>query len=279
METKLIEVTNIKKSFKDVDVLKGIDLTVKKGEVISIIGPSGSGKSTLLRCLNLLEMPETGKLVFNNKVIYENELSLIKDNKQNLSKSEFKSIIRAEKQRLKSQQKTIDKNLDSFRQKIGMVFQHFNVFTNLKVIDNITLSPVLNKIMTKEESLIKAKELLEQIGLSDKADVFPQKLSGGQQQRLAIVRSLIMSPEVMLFDEPTSALDPEMVKGILKIIEDLAKDGMTCVIVTHEMNFARQVSSKVIFMDDGKIVEQGSPTEIFDTPKTARLNEFLHQVL
>lgn len=279
METKLIEVTNLKKSFKDVDVLKGIDLTVNKGEVISIIGPSGSGKSTLLRCLNLLEMPNSGKIIFNNHLIFEDNLTEIKENINESNKDELKKLIKQEKKRLCKQQITIDKNLDSYRQKIGMVFQHFNVFTNLKVIDNITLSPVLNNLYTKEEATKKALELLEQVGLSDKAYVFPQKLSGGQRQRLAIIRSLIMAPDVMLFDEPTSALDPEMVKGVLKIIEGLADNGMTCVIVTHEMNFARDVSSKVIFMDDGKIVEQGNPSDIFEAPKSPRLREFLQLVL
>lgn len=279
METKLIEVRNIKKSFNGVDVLKGIDLDVRRGEVISIIGPSGSGKSTFLRCLNLLEKPNSGKIVFNGHLIYENNLEEIAQNANDLAKKEFRKTIKAEKKRLVMQQRIIDKNLDKYRQKIGMVFQHFNVFTNMKVIDNITLSPVINKILSREEAHSKALELLNQVGLSDKAYVYPQKLSGGQRQRLAIVRSLIMSPDIMLFDEPTSALDPEMVKGVLKIIEGLAKDGMTCVIVTHEMGFAREVSSRVIFMDDGQILEEGNPKDLFSNPKCPRLKEFLEQVL
>lgn len=242
--SNIIEIKNLRKGFGDLKVLKGVSETIKEGEVVSIIGPSGSGKSTFLRCLNLLEKPDSGDIIFDGKSLIEDKV-----------------------------------NLSLHRQKIGMVFQHFNVFPHLSVLDNIILTPMLEKKLSKEEAVNRAKELLEQVGLLDKIDVFPRKLSGGQKQRLAIVRALAMDPMVMLFDEPTSALDPEMVKEVLEVIVGLAKKGMTIVIVTHEMGFAKEISNRVLFMDDGQIVEQGSPQDIFDNPQNPRTKEFLEKVL
>ena len=240
----LIETVGLTKKFGELEVLKGISERIYKGEVVSVIGPSGGGKSTFLRCLNLLETPTSGKVLFEGAELSE---------------------------------KSTD--LDAYRRKIGMVFQQFNVFPHLKVIDNITLAPVLTGKMSKEEAHAQALELLEKVGLGDKAEEYPRKLSGGQKQRLAIVRALAMQPDVMLFDEPTSALDPEMVKGVLEVIQKLAESGMTCVIVTHEMGFARKVSDRVLFIDGGVIAEFGRPEEIFDHPKNPRTQEFLAQVL
>lgn len=242
--SNIIEIKNLRKGFGDLKVLKGVSETIKEGEVVSIIGPSGSGKSTFLRCLNLLEKPDSGDIIFDGKSLIEDKV-----------------------------------NLSLHRQKIGMVFQHFNVFPHLSVLDNIILTPMLEKKLSKKEAVNQAKELLEQVGLLDKIDVFPRKLSGGQKQRLAIVRALAMDPMVMLFDEPTSALDPEMVKEVLEVIVGLAKKGMTIVIVTHEMGFAKEISNRVLFMDDGQIVEQGSPQDIFDNPQNPRTKEFLEKVL
>lgn len=241
---KLIEVKGLKKNFGSLEVLKGIDETIYKGEVVSIIGASGSGKSTFLRCLNRLEEPSAGTILFEGTDITDKKV-----------------------------------NIDKHRQKIGMVFQHFNVFPHLTVLDNITITPILEKKIKKEEAEEKAMKLLETIGLADKAEEFPRKLSGGQKQRLAIVRALAMEPDVMLFDEPTSALDPEMVKEVLEVIKKLAEEGMTCVIVTHEMAFAKQISDRVLFVDEGIIKESGTPEEIFDHPKDSRLIEFLSKVL
>ena len=240
----LIKVENLHKKFGDLEVLKGIDTEVKKGEVVSIIGPSGGGKSTFLRCLNLLEEPTDGKIYFDGTEITA---------------------------------KGVDVN--KHRQKMGMVFQHFNVFNNLTVLDNITLAPKLEKKVPKEQVEKRALELLETVGMKDKRYEYPRKLSGGQKQRLAIVRSLAMDPEVILFDEPTSALDPEMVKGVLNVIKELAKNNMTIVIVTHEMGFAREVSDRVLFIDGGVICEEGAPEQIFTNPQNARTKEFLSQVL
>ena len=240
----LIETVGLTKKFGELEVLKGISERIYKGEVVSVIGPSGGGKSTFLRCLNLLETPTSGKVLFEGAELSE---------------------------------KSTD--LDAYRRKIGMVFQQFNVFPHLKVIDNITLAPVLTGKMSREEAHAQALELLEKVGLGDKAEEYPRKLSGGQKQRLAIVRALAMQPDVMLFDEPTSALDPEMVKGVLEVIQKLAESGMTCVIVTHEMGFARKVSDRVLFIDGGVIAESGTPEEIFDHPKNPRTQEFLAQVL
>ena len=240
----LIETVDLVKNFGDLKVLKGINQKIYQGEVVSIIGPSGGGKSTFLRCLNLLEVPTSGKVLFEGE-----ELNI-------------KST-----------------NLDEHRQKIGMVFQQFNVFPHLTVLNNITITPMLEKKVSKEDAEKEAMELLKQVGLDDKANEYPKKLSGGQKQRLAIVRAMAMHPDVMLFDEPTSALDPEMVKGVLEVIKKLADDGMTCVIVTHEMGFAKEVSERVLFIDGGVIAEEGTPDQVFNNPQNERTKEFLSQVL
>ncbi|MCR5300027.1 MAG: amino acid ABC transporter ATP-binding protein [Erysipelotrichaceae bacterium] len=240
----MIETVDLQKSFGDLQVLKGISEKIYKGEVISVIGPSGGGKSTFLRCLNMLEEPTGGKVIFEGNVL------------------DAKST-----------------DLNKHRQKIGMVFQQFNVFPHLTVMENITLAPTLEKGVPKAESEKEAMELLKKVGMEDKAQEYPRKLSGGQKQRLAIVRAMAMHPDVMLFDEPTSALDPEMVKGVLEVIRDLAQSGMTCVIVTHEMGFAREISDRVLFIDGGVIAEKGTPQELFDHPQNARTREFLSQVL
>ena len=240
----LIEVKNLTKSYGKLDVLKGISEEIHEGEVVSIIGPSGGGKSTFLRCLNLLEVPTSGQVIFEGVDITD---------------------------------KRID--LDVHRRKIGMVFQHFNVFPHLTVLENITITPRLELKQSQAEADAKACELLKKVGLLDKKDEYPKKLSGGQKQRLAIVRAMAMEPDVILFDEPTSALDPEMVKDVLDVISELADMGLTIVIVTHEMNFAKQISDRVFFMDQGVIAEQGTPEEIFDHPKNARTKEFLSKVL
>ncbi len=244
MTDKLIELIDIKKSFGSLEVLKGVNHDIKKGDVVSIIGPSGSGKSTLLRCINLLETPTSGVINFRGQNILEPKV-----------------------------------NIDAIRKDIGMVFQHFNVFPNLTVLQNITLAPMNVKGMSKEDAETLGMQLLEQVGLSDKANEYPDKLSGGQKQRLAIVRAMAMNPEVMLFDEPTSALDPEMVKDVLDVIKTLVDSGMTIVIVTHEMNFAKEISDTVLFMDNGVIEESGTPSEIFDNPQNKRTQEFLSKVL
>lgn len=240
----VIKVENLCKSFGELNVLSGITEQIHQGEVVSIIGPSGSGKSTFLRCLNLLEVPTSGKVIFEGTDITDKKV-----------------------------------NIDLHRQKIGMVFQHFNVFPHLTVLDNITITPILEKKVPKSKAEAKAKELLEKVGLGDKALEYPKKLSGGQKQRLAIVRALAMEPDAILFDEPTSALDPEMVKEVLEVIKDLALNGMTIVIVTHEMAFAKQISDRVLFMDGGVIAEQGTPEQVFDQPKHPRTIEFLSKVL
>ncbi len=240
----IIHVENLQKSFGKLEVLQGITETIYEGEVISVIGPSGGGKSTFLRCLNLLEKPTGGKVFFRGTDITD------------------KSV-----------------NIDQYRQKLGMVFQSFNVFPHLNVLDNITITPILEKKVPKAEAEERACQLLERVGLLDKKDEYPGKLSGGQKQRLAIVRALAMEPEVMLFDEPTSALDPEMVKEVLNVVRDLANSGMTIVIVTHEMGFAREVSDRVFFIDGGVIREKGTPEEVFGHPKHPRTIEFLGKVL
>ena len=240
----MIKVCNLKKSFGDNEVLKGIDYEINQGEKIVVIGPSGSGKSTFLRCLNLLETPTEGEIWFENE--------LITDKKCDVNK---------------------------IRQHMGMAFQHFNLFNNLTIMKNITLAPVNLKLKTKEEAAEDALRLLKLVGLEDKADAYPSQLSGGQKQRAAIVRSLAMNPKVMLFDEPTSALDPEMVGEVLQVMKNLAKDGMTMVVVTHEMGFAREVSDHVLFMADGYIVEDAPPQELFNAPKDPRLQQFLKAVL
>ena len=244
MTKPLIETINLKKNFGRLEVLKGVSEKIYPGEVVTILGPSGSGKSTFLRCLNLLEEPTSGQVIFEGTDITDKKV-----------------------------------NLDQHRQKIGMVFQHFNVFPHLSVLENNTITPILEKKVSKADAEEKAMKLLKMVGLDDKVNEYPRKLSGGQKQRLAIVRALAMDPDVMLFDAPTSALDPEMVKDVLDVIKKLADDGMTCVIVTHEMGFAKQVSDRVIFMDEGIIQEQGTPEEVFDHPKNPRTIEFLSKVL
>ena len=241
---ELIRIENLHKDFGSLKVLSGINETIYKGEVVSLIGASGSGKSTFLRCLNRLEEPTSGHIWFDGVDIAD------------------KSV-----------------NIDLHRQKMGMVFQHFNIFPHMSVIDNITLAPTLLKKYSKDEAIAKAESLLARVGLSDKRDMKPTRLSGGQKQRLAIVRALAMEPEVMLFDEPTSALDPEMVGEVLDVIKGLARNNMTCVIVTHEMGFAREVCNRVLFMDGGVICEQGSPKELFDNPQHPRTRDFLSKVL
>ena len=238
----MLEVKNICKSFDEKEVLKDINLKVEKGEKVIIIGPSGSGKSTFLRTLNLLESIDSGEIILEN-------------NKVNT--------------------KT---NIDQYRQNIGMVFQNFNLFNNLTVKENIMLAPVTLKIKTKEEAEKEAKELLKKINLKEKANKYPNQLSGGEKQRVAIVRALAMNPKIMLFDEPTSALDPEMVSEVLNLMKDLAESGMTMIIVTHEMGFAKEIGSKIVFMDKGKIIEEGSSKEIFESPKSSRLKKFLEKV-
>ena len=240
----MIDVKNLTKSFDDLEVLKGVSQHISKGERVVLIGPSGSGKSTFLRCLNLLETPTGGEIIFEGQSITDEKC-----------------------------------DINKIRQKMGMVFQHFNLFPNMTILKNITLAPVRTKLMTREQAEKEARELLKRVGLEDKADSYPAQLSGGQKQRIAIVRALCMKPEVMLFDEPTSALDPEMVGEVLDVMKELAKSGMTMVCVTHEMGFAREVADRVLFMDEGKIVEEGTPAEIFGSPKEQRTKDFLNKVL
>lgn len=240
----ILEVKDLKKSFGDHVVLESINTTVRKGEVIAIIGPSGCGKSTFLRSLNLLETPTEGHVLFHEQDLTD------------------KSV-----------------NVDELREKIGMVFQHFNLFPNMTVKKNIMLAPVQLKLMSEEEANKKALELLERVGLSDKADTYPNMLSGGQKQRVAIARAMAMNPDVMLFDEPTSALDPEMVGEVLGIIKELAESGMTMLIVTHEMGFAKEVANRCMFFADTKIMEENTPKELFENPQTTRLQDFLSKVL
>ena len=244
MTDAILRTENLKKSFGKLEVLKGITTEIRRGEVVSIIGPSGGGKSTFLRCLNLLETPDSGRVLFKGQDVTDKKLNIAK-----------------------------------YRQSIGMVFQHFNVFPNMTVLENVTLAPVLEKKVPKELAREEAMALLRRVGLGDKADEYPRKLSGGQKQRLAIVRAMAMKPEVMLFDEPTSALDPEMVKEVLNVIRELTRSGMTILIVTHEMGFAREVADRVVFMADGKILEEGTPSDIFDHPQDSRLQDFLSKVL
>ena len=240
----MIDIKNIKKQFGNLQVLRGITEHIDQGEKIAVIGPSGSGKSTFLRCLNLLEVPTEGEIWFEGVNMTD-----------------------------------VNVDIDSMRRRMGMVFQHFNLFPHLSILDNITLAPVQLKLQTKEEAVENARRLLARIGLLDKAESYPAMLSGGQKQRIAIVRALAMNPDVMLFDEPTSALDPEMVGEVLDLIRELAEDGMTMVIVTHEMGFAREVATRVLFMDQGLITEQNPPGEFFANPQQPRLRDFLSKVL
>ena len=302
----MISVKNIIKTFEDgVTVLNGVDCEINKGEVVAIIGPSGSGKSTLLRCMNLLTEPTYGEVWLKDQLLtpvdpylhvdvikasntykklvssgMDSDEAVVKIKKEDLLKEKFSAAEGKEYNALMKKiykENHIDINLA--RQNMGMVFQHFNLFNNMSVLDNLTLAPVQLKLKTKEEAESKAMELLKRIGLEDKANVYPSTLSGGQKQRIAIVRALAMNPDVMLFDEPTSALDPEMVGEVLDLMKELAREGMTMVIVTHEMGFAREVADKIIFIDEGKIKEQGSPAEVFGNPKDERLKEFLSKVL
>ena len=246
MENKetLIQVRGLKKDFEKLHVLKGIDIDIHKGDVVCVIGASGSGKSTFLRCLNLLEKPSGGKIIFDGMDLTDKKT-----------------------------------NLNLHRQKMGMVFQQFNLFPHMTVLENMTCAPMMLKKARKADAEAKAMELLERVGLADRAGAYPNQLSGGQKQRVAIVRALCMEPEVMLFDEPTSALDPEMVGEVLDVMKELAKEGMTMVVVTHEMGFAREVGDRVIFMDSGKIIEQGTPDQIFSNPQNPRTQEFLAKIL
>ena len=280
----LISIKNLKKNFNKLEVLKGIDLDIHKSEVISIIGASGSGKSTLIRCLNFLEMPSSGSIIYDGNVMFASNVKEMEEELKTLIKGtkeyiDLQEKIKEEKKKDKIANKKLSKELNEYRKKIGMVFQHFNIFPNMSVLDNITLSPIQTLKMDKELAKKEALELLTKVGLSDKANEFPKKLSGGQKQRLAIVRALAMKPDVMLFDEPTSALDPEMVKEVLDVIKQVAKTGMTVVIVTHEMAFAKEVSNRVIFIDNGVIEEEGNPNELFNNPKSKRLQDFLSKVL
>ena len=268
----IIEVENLKKDFGKLQVLKGITTKIYKNEVLSIIGSSGSGKSTFIRCLNLLEQPTGGKIIFEGKTIYDEE------NQEKVIKNKFiRKLIKFVKSKRDTQ--LDEKELNDHRKKMGMVFQHFNVFPNMSVLDNITLGPITSKGVSKEEAEKEALELLEKVGLQDKANEYPKKLSGGQKQRLAIVRALAMKPDVVLFDEQTSALDPEMVKEVLDVIRKLANTGMTIIMVTHQMEFAKEISDRVFFMDGGVIYESGTPEEIFVHPKLPRTQEFLSKVL
>lgn len=240
----MIEAINLHKYFGDLEVLKGINCTIEKGEVVCVIGASGSGKSTFLRCINLLETPTKGDIIINGVSLMEHR-----------------------------------KEIDTYRQTVGMVFQQFNLFPHMTVLNNITLAPLRTKKMPKDQAEKTAYELLERVGLTEKATAYPGQLSGGQQQRVAIARALAMSPQIMLFDEPTSALDPEMVGEVLSVIKGLAQTGMTMVIVTHEMGFAREVSNRVLFMDEGVIAEQGPPAQLFQNPHSERTRAFLSKVL
>lgn len=240
----MIKVENLHKKFNQLEVLKGIDVNVEKGEIIAIIGPSGSGKSTFLRCINRLEEPTYGKIFIDGEDILDKKT-----------------------------------DINKIREKVGMVFQHFNLFPHKTVMENIILAPMKLKGYTKEQAETKALELLQKVGLVEKKDTYPNKLSGGQKQRIAIARALAMEPEVMLFDEPTSALDPEMIKEVLDVMIDLAKEGMTMLIVTHEMGFAKNVASRILFMNDGIILEDETPEEFFNNPKHSRTKEFLYKVL
>ena len=243
-KSTIISVKNLQKKFNDNAVLKGVSIDIKKGDVVCVIGASGSGKSTFLRCLNMLEIPTGGSSVFDGVDLTDNKT-----------------------------------DLNLHRQKMGMVFQQFNLFPHMTILENLTCAPVMLKKATKEEAEKKAYELLARVGLADRADAYPNQLSGGQKQRVAIVRALCMGPDVMLFDEPTSALDPEMVGEVLDVMRELASEGMTMVVVTHEMGFAREVSNRVVFLDDGVIAEEGTPAEVFGAPKCERLQNFLAKVL
>ena len=286
----LLSVNNLHKTFGKLDVLQGVTIDIRKGDVVAIIGPSGCGKSTFLRCLNFLEDPTSGQISFQGNVVFKNERRALKRklkamktaDKKAAKTDEYKALfeeyttLRAEEKEIEKQ---LAKNINLHRQKVGMVFQQFNLFPHLTVLKNITLVPVQLKKCTQEEAEQKAMVLLEKIGLADKANAYPATLSGGQKQRIAIVRALAMEPEVLLFDEPTSALDPEMVGEVLNLMTELAQEGRTMVVVTHEMGFAREVANRVIFMNEGVIKEENSPKEFFANPQDERLKDFLSKVL
>lgn len=308
----MIHVNNIYKNFGNVKVLKGVSTSIEKGEKVVIIGASGSGKSTLLRCMNLLETPTFGEVWLDGKLLtavdpyLHNDIIMASKTFDKLQKElapKYSSLNQEElnaliigkiksenllnekhegkiyKELMKNYYNENQININVARQQMGMCFQHFNLFNNYTILQNLILAPVELKLMTKEEAIKQAEYYLERIGLIDKKDVYPNKLSGGQKQRVAIIRSLCMNPKVMLFDEPTSALDPEMVKEVLDLMKDLANDGKTMVVVTHEMGFAKEIANKIIFMDDGKICEVGTPDEIFNNPQSDRLKLFLSKVL
>lgn len=302
----ILKINNLCKNFGNNKVLKGINTEIQKGDVVAIIGPSGCGKSTFLRCLNMLENPTAGEIDFHGELIFKKysvyteekiaeinrEIKLLKKslkdlpedasaklNELNATLSELKAQLVTEKAEEKSIKKLLDSTINTHRQKIGMVFQQFNLFPHLTILKNITLAPVKLKKLTEEEANAKAIALLEKVGLADRANDYPSALSGGQKQRVAIVRALAMEPDVMLFDEPTSALDPEMVGEVLNVMTDLAKAGMTMVVVTHEMGFAKEVASRIMFMDEGIIMEENEPKEFFSNPKNERLKDFLSKVL
>ncbi len=301
MQTKIVfSVKNLHKKFGDLEVLKGVNIDIQKGDVVAVIGPSGCGKSTFLRCLNLLEKPTAGEIVFEDEHIFKNERVYLKTRLKELAQelklakkskdTDGQAALQAEmegaegeyfalREEEKGIEKYITKQLNLHRQKIGMVFQQFNLFPHLTVLRNVTLAPMKLKNLSQEQAEEEAMALLEKVGLADKANAYPSTLSGGQKQRIAIVRALAMNPDVMLFDEPTSALDPEMVGEVLKVMTELAKDGMTMVVVTHEMGFAKEVANRVIFMSDGVIKEENSPEEFFANPKDERLKDFLSKVL
>ena len=241
---RVINVKNLHKNFGKIEVLKGVDINIEKGECVVVIGPSGSGKSTFLRCINRLEEPSSGDILIEDVNVMD---------------------------------KATD--IDMLRREVGMVFQHFNLFPHLTILENITLAPIKHKLMSEEDAKKKAYELLEMVGIEDKALAYPSQLSGGQKQRVAIARSLALSPKIMLFDEPTSALDPEMVGEVLEVMKNLAKEGMTMVVVTHEMGFAKEVAHRVVFMDEGVIIEEGTPAQVFDAPTNERTKAFLQKVL
>ena len=297
----MISVKNLYKDFGSLHILKAVSCEVKKGEKVVLIGPSGSGKSTLLRCINQLETPTFGEIWMDGKLLtapdpylhfdvirlsktyldltaagVDDAAAIQRIKAEDLLKKKEGAPYHAAMKRIETENRI---DIDAARQKMGMVFQHFNLFSNMTILQNLTFAPVQLKLKTKAEAEERARELLARIGLSDKADVYPATLSGGQKQRVAIIRALAMEPEVMLFDEPTSALDPEMVGEVLDLIKNLAHDGMTMVIVTHEMGFAREVADRVLFMDSGKIAEDGTPADVFDHPKLLRTQEFLSKVL
>ena len=284
MDNQIIKVKRLHKQFGNQKVLQGVDFSVNKDDVISIIGPSGCGKSTLLRCINLLEMPDAGEIIFDGKYLYKNERYFLKRDlrEYKVGTPEYNELynkiakIRHEEHQI---DKFVGKSLNEIRCHIGMVFQQFNLFPHLTVLENLTIAPVALKKIKKTDAEETALELLKKVGLEEYANKYPSVLSGGQKQRVAIVRALAMKPDVMLFDEPTSALDPEMVGEVLTVMSDLAKSGMTMIVVTHEMEFAKSVSNRVVFMADGKILEDGMPEEIFNKPKSARLQDFLSKVL